>query len=50
MEDQFDETWGLLDDGVWTRKVGDPVTGVRLPLKVGAKWETRFRTATAACW
>jgi hypothetical protein len=38
----YDETWGLLDDGVWTRKVGDPVTGVRLPLKVGAKWETRF--------
>jgi hypothetical protein len=38
----FDESWGLLDDGVWTRKVGDPVTGVRLPLKVGARWETHF--------
>ncbi len=38
----YDETWGLLDDGVWTRKVGDPVTGVHLPLKVGAKWETHF--------
>ena len=38
----FDENWGLLDDGVWTRRVGDPVTGVRLPLKVGAKWETHF--------
>jgi hypothetical protein len=38
----YDENWGLLDDGVWSRKVGDPVTGVRLPLKVGAKWETHF--------
>jgi len=38
----FDESWGLLDDGVWTRKSGDPVTGVRLPLKVGARWETHF--------
>jgi hypothetical protein len=38
----YDENWGLLDDGVWTRKVGDPVTGVRLPLKVGAKWEQHF--------
>jgi hypothetical protein len=38
----YDESWGLLDDGVWTRKVGDPVTGVRLPLKLGAKWETHF--------
>ena len=38
----FDENWGLLDDGVWSRKVGDPVTGVRLPLKVGAKWEAHF--------
>ena len=38
----YDESWGLLDDGVWTRKVGDPVTGVRLPLKVGATWDTHF--------
>ena len=27
---------------MWTRKIGDPVTGVRLPLKIGAKWETHF--------
>jgi hypothetical protein len=38
----FDENWGLLDDGVWVRKVGDPVTGVSLPLKVGARWEAHF--------
>ncbi|BDV40175.1 hypothetical protein [Methylocystis bryophila] len=38
----YDENWGLLDDGVWTRKVGDPITGVRLPLKIGLKWETHF--------
>ena len=38
----YDESWGLLDDGVWTRKVGDPVTGVRLPLKLGATWDTHF--------
>jgi len=38
----YDESWNLLDDGVWTRKIGDPVSGVRLPLKLGATWDTHF--------
>ena len=36
----YDSSWGLLDDGVWSRNSGDPGTGVRLPLEVGAEWQT----------
>jgi hypothetical protein len=38
----FDENWNLLDDPIWTRKPGDPSTGIRLPLKIGAQWKTHL--------
>jgi hypothetical protein len=38
----FDDNWNLLEDTAWTRKPADPVTGIRLPLKVGAQWKTHF--------
>ena len=40
----FDENWNLLEDPVWTRKPADPLTGIRLPLKVGAQWKTHLTT------
>ncbi len=38
----FDENWNLLEDQVWTRKPADPLTGIRLPLKVGDQWKTHL--------
>jgi hypothetical protein len=38
----FDDQWNLLEDPLWTRHPADPSTGIKLPLKVGAEWKTKF--------
>ena len=38
----FDATWNLIEDTTWVRKPSDPNGGIKLPLKVGATWKSRF--------
>lgn len=38
----YDANWNQLEDPLWRCRPGDPLIGVKLPLKVGEQWETRF--------
>ena len=44
----FDEAWNTLSDGVWTWKPGSPMTGIKLPLKLGAQWATKMAVSRQA--
>jgi hypothetical protein len=41
----FDDKWNLLQDAVWKRTPGSPSSGLRIPLEVGAQWETKTTIA-----
>jgi hypothetical protein len=38
----FDDTWGMINNGAQFRPA-DPGTGIKLPLKTGSVWKTKYR-------
>lgn len=44
----FDQSWNIVSDSVWTWKPGSPVTGLKLPLKLGAQWTSKMAVTRQA--